>query len=948
MKKLKAKWIWNRQADYNIYNQTVIARKNFKLGKFSGGTISITADSFYRLYINGQWVNDGPCRAWPEHYQYDQIEVGNYLQPGENQIKVIARYYGVGDFHRVPQQAGLLVQLDVNGPGGRTKTIISDGTWQVALAKAWVSNTPKICLQTEPLELYDGRLEESLKFRPAAVCFDTHEGPWKELNPRDVALMTKIPFACKSFIGANLVTCQEKDYCIPVRRLVFPGLIEANMNTGAACGIATIIKLSRKTTVKLCCEGLKIAIDGKSSSSGSYRLSAGRHMLVAFNVLSDITYHERTISLANVGEFTLENPVKSTHENPWCFIKLAEFAYARNDMLFYPYIKEDPKIGPLIDEYNKLTQRWLKQVKDKKSLTEQLGERLRCYSSDKMFVHNSYWPFKQRKVVGKADKLVVNPAALMHDNGQATEVHPSKNGDIELAYDLGEQNCGYYSLDLYTEQEGLQVDINGIEYITPQGRLQHPMFNRNGVRYITKKGYNKFVSLMRRSGRYIFIILRNQTKPVFIKKFQLIESTYPVNQAGSFSCSDIRLDKIWEISTRTLKLCMEDSLTDCPLYEKTLWVGDARNESLFAYTVFGAPDLARRCISIAAQSLERYPMVGAQVPSSWDMLIPAWGFLWGISVWEYYWYSGDEKFLHKIWPAVVKNIKGAAKDINSDGLFSGPYWNFFDWSNIDERKTVLHNSMILVGAINAAINCGQVLGDKKRITWLKELRQKLCKAINRLWDDKKKAYPDSIHDDGTISKSTCQHTSFLAVLYDIINRKNIGHAVKNILNPPAKMIKVGAPFSVMYLLETLEKIGQADEIVKLIYQNYLPMLQAGATTVWETFPTGNLAESGFPTRSHTHAWSSAPVYFLSRVILGIKQTCPAGQKFQISPRLNGLTWAKGACMTINGPLAVSWKVKDKELLVNYSAPEGTQAKFLKNETHKGLKIVVNQEQYSKE
>ena len=27
--KLKAKWIWNSQANYNIYNQTVIARKNF-------------------------------------------------------------------------------------------------------------------------------------------------------------------------------------------------------------------------------------------------------------------------------------------------------------------------------------------------------------------------------------------------------------------------------------------------------------------------------------------------------------------------------------------------------------------------------------------------------------------------------------------------------------------------------------------------------------------------------------------------------------------------------------------------------------------------------------------------------------------------------------------------------------------------------------------------------
>ena len=58
-----------------------------------------------------------------------------------------------------------------------------------------------------------------------------------------------------------------------------------------------------------------------------------------------------------------------------------------------------------------------------------------------------------------------------------------------------------------------------------------------------------------------------------------------------------------------MKLCMEDTFTDCPLYEQTLWVGDARNEGLFAMSVFGAYDLVRRCIRLAGQSLERFPLV---------------------------------------------------------------------------------------------------------------------------------------------------------------------------------------------------------------------------------------------------------------------------------------------------------------------------------------------------
>ena len=155
---LKAKWIWKDQADYNQYNQTIVARKHFSLPALdaaSQATLRITADSFYRLYVNGRWVNDGPCRSWPEHYQYDVIDVTSYLQAGENEIRVLARYYGVGDFHRVPRQAGLLAQLDVSGPAGATLSLGTDHSWEVAENRALLRNVPKQSIQiirhaTEP------------------------------------------------------------------------------------------------------------------------------------------------------------------------------------------------------------------------------------------------------------------------------------------------------------------------------------------------------------------------------------------------------------------------------------------------------------------------------------------------------------------------------------------------------------------------------------------------------------------------------------------------------------------------------------------------------------------------------------------------------------------------------------------------------------------------------
>ena len=140
---LSARWIWRDQPDTPVYNQTIIARKSFRLDKPRQAAMRITADSLYRLYVNGQWVTDGPCRAWPEHFQYDVLDVSHYLRDGENQIEVVARYYGVGDFHKVPQRPGLLAQLDAASAGGQTTTIVSDAAWEIAVAPAVVPTRPR-------------------------------------------------------------------------------------------------------------------------------------------------------------------------------------------------------------------------------------------------------------------------------------------------------------------------------------------------------------------------------------------------------------------------------------------------------------------------------------------------------------------------------------------------------------------------------------------------------------------------------------------------------------------------------------------------------------------------------------------------------------------------------------------------------------------------------------
>lgn len=938
---LTAKWIWQAQKDYNVYNQTIVARKTVRLDGVQQAQMRITADTFYRLFINDQWVNDGPCRSWPEHFQYDAFDVTAYLRPGINKIYVIARYAGCGDFHHVPKQAGLLAQLDVTFANGRTQTIVTDRSWEVAELRALVQNTPKVSIQMEPAELFDARLEDELRFRKAGELFAADAGPWKDLHARDVALMTRQPFALRTFLDAKVVKCDDLNFCLPAARLVNPGLIEANGNASCACGLATVLTADKACTVTTQVENIKFTIDGKQSKNGKFDLAPGPHLVLAF--VRNMFGHdkEKALRFMNPQGFRLANPLAAQHENPWCFIRFKEYTLAKDDLRRQQFQAEDGELMSQLKGYNAASDELLKTVKTPADFLAALRSRAELMPSEKMFVQDNYWQFENRQVVGDASALVTAPAALMHETPALTTVRPSPDGDVELLYDLGEQNCGYWAFDLLADA-GVVVDVAAVEYITPDGRIQFARSNRNALRYITHEGDNRYTSLKRRSGRFIFITLRNQKAPVRIRNFQLIESTYPVNAVGSFSCSDGRLGEIWRISTHTLKLCMEDTFTDCPLYEQTHWVGDARNEALLAFPVFGATDIGRRCIQLTAQSLERYPIAGCQTPSSWDVLLPAWSFLWGISTWDYYWYTGDKQFLRDMWPAVIRNLKGAEQFTQGEDLFSGPFWNMFDWTGADQnQKTVVHNSMFLIGAIDAALKEGEVLGDPSQTAWLKAFRQRLVAGVNKLWDAKKHAYPDSIRGDGRISPSTCQHTSFLSILYDIVEPENLPYAKKNLLDPPADMVRLGSPFAALYLFETLEKLGLDETIVQEIYRNYLPMLEAGATTVWESFPSGTTGRDGFPTRSHCHAWSSAPSYFLPRIILGVKAMAPAGQAIQLSPRLCNLTWASGTVATIRGPVAVAWRLTGDKFELTCSAPQGTQVEFVRNDSLAGKTVVFN-------
>ena len=102
--------------DYKNYH--MYARRAFRIGRHAQrAEILITADDYYKLYINGVYVAQGPAPGYPGRYYVNRIDVLKYLRAGENVIALDVYYQGLinrvwvsGDMHQ-----GFMCELHVDG-----------------------------------------------------------------------------------------------------------------------------------------------------------------------------------------------------------------------------------------------------------------------------------------------------------------------------------------------------------------------------------------------------------------------------------------------------------------------------------------------------------------------------------------------------------------------------------------------------------------------------------------------------------------------------------------------------------------------------------------------------------------------------------------------------------------------------------------------------------------
>lgn len=139
-------------------NKHVLFRKRFNAsGDLSGAVLKITADDYFKLYINGKFVTQGPPPSYPDAYYFMELPVGKFLKKGENVIAVHTLYQGL--INRVwvsgDNRESLWAELIVDGE----VVLATDESWKCKISLAY-SPLSVVGYDTQYMELFDSRPEE--------------------------------------------------------------------------------------------------------------------------------------------------------------------------------------------------------------------------------------------------------------------------------------------------------------------------------------------------------------------------------------------------------------------------------------------------------------------------------------------------------------------------------------------------------------------------------------------------------------------------------------------------------------------------------------------------------------------------------------------------------------------------------------------------------------------
>ncbi|WP_116105305.1 alpha-L-rhamnosidase C-terminal domain-containing protein [Lewinella sp. IMCC34191] len=848
--------------------------------------LHLFADSRYVLMVNGNPINFGPARFYPEHPSFDSYDLRPYLRRGNNVIGVKVLSNGAATFQLRRHRPGFIVWGEIVGDSGKKTDLTTTGeNWYAHRAEGYLPETPKATFALGPVEIHDARKEMAYgDWATTSTTPDGWEHPvpipsedWGALTARPIPPLTQEYFRPWKILGRATFDTSRTLYA---GQVVAPDQSWDGYRTSAnVSGFTYVYSPAQRTATLL-------------ASPGTYRIN-GEEAAVTYPP-AGIQEQQRTLSLRLA--------------KGWNRLE-ADLGHA---------------FGTVPIQF---------------LIADSLGIQL---SPDKKLGDDAFFAVRPPETDPPVDSVIcmtkdgpaANPALVMawqptHQERDATAEYagpisiPGSVGTA-LAFDFRHKRLARIVLE-YEAPAGTVFDISVTEDTLSDGWPY--LMKRQGlymaVRHVAAGGKGRFETLRPYGLRQVQIHIHGHHDAVRLNEVAVINQVYPFEELGSFRSSDPLLNDIWALGWRSLRVCAEDSYTDTPFRERGLYAGDMLPQMAITLTNDTDLRLVRRSLDLFQDMYkDLFREQTAKHPDEIALLedYPL------LTLDALHWYFGrtaDTAFVSDLYPAYDHLLRACLNRRDTTGLVPNDRV-FIEWTGLEKREvTNTAYQAILYRSLKHIQYFAALLGRDTDITYFAREAEALAGAIHRhLRFPSRGIYTDGIKDGLRIENSypISSVWPYLAGLTtpsqseEILN--HVSAQLQDIGSEPRK--KLVTPYGSFYVLSALLEGGHTGAVENFIREQWSPMVYKRNDTAWENFDDVALG-------TLSHAWSGSPTYLLSAYTLGVKLGWPNPvpmDSILIEPQAETLDWAEGTVPHPAGLVHVRWELRGDLLWVEVDGPEG--------------------------
>ncbi len=391
----------------------------------------------------------------------------------------------------------------------------------------------------------------------------------------------------------------------------------------------------------------------------------------------------------------------------------------------------------------------------------------------------------------------------------------------------------------------------------------------------------------------------------------------PIINKGSFETDSELLNRIYEVSVRTMHLTTREFFLDGIKRDRWVWSGDASQSYLMNYYSFFDNDVCKRTMRFIR---------GKDPLATHFNTIQDYTLYWFESLWQYYVYTGDKCFLEEMYPSACSLMEDFCLPRTDErGFFKAEPqdWVFIDWADVPNINVgdISFIQLLFAYALKAMANIAKVMQDKKAEEKYEGLYESLIdKVFQTFWSDEKGCFTHGpAHEPNAI---VTRYANMFAIIWGCLDEKKKQSVIENVLCNK-EVYEITTPYMKFYELMALSEAEMFEETEKYINSYWGDMLRLGCTSFWEKYDPKNSGIEHYAMYglkygvSLCHAWGAGPILLFGKYYLGVRPTAAGYGNFVVEPHLIGGERISGQVPVPNGYIKVQL-TSEKVVVENHS------------------------------